>query len=59
MAQKNNPVSQALTRKPAPLSRLRRFRGSALLLSGLNRFVLTLVPVAVLWLLAGWAMAWW
>ncbi|HLU14241.1 MAG TPA: hypothetical protein VKZ71_00240 [Burkholderiaceae bacterium] len=36
-----------------------RYQGSALLYSSIQRVARVLVVVALMWLMAGWAMDWW
>lgn len=44
---------------PAPAAASRPYRGSTLLASCAVRVTRVLVPVLLLWGLAGWAMDWW
>ncbi|MDS1140186.1 hypothetical protein RE432_07030 [Pusillimonas sp. SM2304] len=37
----------------------RRYRGSALLSSSVQRMARVLLAVLFLWMLTGWAMGWW
>ncbi|WP_193383940.1 hypothetical protein [Pusillimonas sp. T7-7] len=46
-------------RSTSSASGLRRYRGSALLASGMQRMLRVLPAVLCLWALTGWAMEWW